>query len=50
MDRVIRVVGVSFILLTTGFMLIFARFIALDRISVLPDDSVFPPQPRTHQS
>lgn len=50
MDRVIRVVGVSFNPLTTGFTLIFARLIARDRISVQPDDSIFHPQPRTHRS
>ncbi len=42
-----RVVGVSCILLTTGFTLIFARLIA-DRIATPPDESVFPPQPRAH--
>ena len=50
MDRVIPVVGVNFILLTTGFTLIFARLIARGRIAVPPDDSVFPQQPREHPS
>ena len=50
MDRVTRVVGVSFILLTTGFRLIFARLIAGDRVELPPVDSVFPPQPRTQPS
>jgi hypothetical protein len=50
MDRVIPVVGVNFILLTTGFTLIFARLIARDRIAGPPDDSVFPPQPRPQPS
>jgi len=44
MDRVIPVVGVNFILLTTGFTLIFARLIARDRIAVTRDASVFPSQ------
>jgi len=48
MDRVIPVVGVNFILLTTGFTLSFARLIARDRIAVTRDASVFPPQPRAH--
>ena len=48
MDRVIPVVGVNFILLTTGFTLIFARLIARDRIAVTRDASVFPPQPRAY--
>ena len=47
MDRVIPVVGVNFILLTTGFTLIFARLIARDRVAVPPDASVFP-RSRTH--
>jgi hypothetical protein len=50
MDRVTRVVGVSFILLTTGFTLILARLFARGRIAVLPDDSIFLPQPRAHPS
>jgi len=50
MDRVTRVVGVSFIRLTIGFTLIFAKLIARDRIAVPPNDSIFPPQPRTQAS
>ena len=50
MDRVTRVVGVSFIRLTIGFTLIFAKLIARDRIAVPPNYSIFPPQSRTQPS
>jgi hypothetical protein len=48
MDRVTAVGGVNFILLTTGFTLVFARLMARDRIAVPSDASGFPPQPRAY--
>ena len=49
MDRAVPVVGANFILLTTGFTLIFARLIARGRLAV-PPASIFPSQPRTQPS
>ena len=50
MDPITPVVGVSLILLATGFALVFARLIARVRIAVVPDGPVFALQPRAHLS